>query len=312
MNYQNKRLFTALREDTIFGIKFYFRSVSTSYFLPKLSRFINKKLYGVGFASALNRYDNSLTLYSSHSDKKLYSDYAATDKFINFGSGAFFHRRWKNYDYPGQSNYYKSIQGAEGKDFNSIDLCSKDLTIPELDDSVALIYCSHTLEHLDAESSVRLIKECYRILKKGGVLRLALPNTKDGFYLLRCVINQGNKLDDISKNYAEDASSHVLAGAKTLDFDTLIEELRDASFDSSAFYNSLIKKYPKMVEFDGNNPERHVSYWDFENLVDVMDKVGFEATIPTYQCSSVARPFCNLHVFDTTEPRISFYADIIK
>lgn len=89
MNYQNKRLFTALREDTIFGIKFYFRSVSTSYFLPKLSRFINKKLYGVGFASALNRYDNSLTLYSSHSDKKLYSDYAATDKFINFGSGAF-------------------------------------------------------------------------------------------------------------------------------------------------------------------------------------------------------------------------------
>lgn len=148
--------------------------------------------------------------------------------------------------------------------------------------------------------------------KKGWCITLSTTEHERWFLPSPLRDKPGNKLDDISKNYAEDASSHVLAGAKTLDFDTLIEELRDASFDSSAFYNSLIKKYPKMVEFDGNNPERHVSYWDFENLVDVMDKVGFEATIPTYQCSSVARPFCNLHVFDTTEPRISFYADIIK
>lgn len=312
MNYNNKRLFTSLRENTIFAIKFYFRSVSTSYFLPKLSRFINKRLYGVGFASALNRYDDSLTIYSSRSDKKLYSNYSATDKFINFGSGAFFHRRWENYDYPGQSNYYKSIQGVEDKDFNSIDLCSEDLIIPELDNSVTLIYCSHTLEHLDAKSSLRFIKECYRILKKGGVLRVALPNTKNDFYLLRCMMNQFNTLDDVSKNYARDASTEILTDSKALDFDDLIEMLRDVSFDSRAFYNALIKRYPKMAEFDGSNPDRHVNYWDFDNLIDVMDKVGFEATIPTFQGSSVARPFCNLHVFDNTEPHIAFYADIIK
>jgi len=312
MNYHNKRLLTSLRENTIFGIKFYFRAASTSYFVPKLSRFINKKLYDFGLASSLNRYDNSLTLYSSYSDRKLYSNYAATDKFINFGSGAFFHKRWKNYDYPGQSTYYKSIQGAEGRDFNSIDLCSEGLTIPELDDSVALIYCSHTLEHLDADSSLRFIKECYRILKKGGVLRVALPNTKNDFYLLRCVMNQGNKLDDVRRNYAQHASSHVLADSRNLDFDSVLEVLHDVSFDSHAFYNALIKKYPEMAEFDGNNLERHVNYWDFDNLADVMHKVGFDATIPTYQGSSVASPFCNLHLFDASEPHITFYADIIK
>lgn len=312
MNYNNKRLYTSLRENTIFAIKFYFCSVSKSYFLHKLSRFINKKLYGVGFASAINRYDNSLTIYSARSDKKLYSNYSATDKFITFGSGAFFHKRWKNYDYPGQSNYYKSIQGVEEKDFNAIDLCSEDLAIPELDDSVTLIYCSHTLEHLDAKSALRFIKECYRILKKGGVFRVALPNTKNDLYFLRCLINQHNTLDDVCKNYVRDASSHILTDSKALDFYDLIEVLRDVSFDSRAFYHSMIKTYPEMAEFDGKNPDRHVSYWDFDNLIEVMDKVGFEATIPTYQGSSVAMPFCNLHVFDNTEPHIAFYADIIK
>ena len=266
----------------------------------------------MGLASSLNRYDNSLTLYSSYSDRKLYSNYAATDKFINFGSGAFFHSRWKNYDYPGQSTYYKSIQGTQGKDFNLIDLCSENLTIPELDDSIALIYCSHTLEHLDKASSLRFIKECHRILRKGGVLRVAQPNTKNDFYLLRCVMNQGNKLNDVRKNYVQDASSHVLADAKNLGFDSVMEVLHDTSFESHAFYDALINKYPEMADFDGNNPERYVSYWDLDNLVDIMHEAGFDATVPTYQGSSVASPFCNLHVFDNTEPHTSFYADIIK
>lgn len=312
MNYQTKKLFKSLRENTIFGIKFYFRAVSKSYFIPKLSRFINKYLYLIGLASSLNRYDNSLTLYSSFSDKKLYSNYSKTDKFINFGSGAFFHNRWKNYDYPGQSSYYKSLQGKKDIDFNPIDLCNKNLSIPELNESVKLIYCSHTLEHLDKASSLRFIIECHRILVKGGVMRVALPNTKNDFYLLRCLMKQRNVLDSVIKNYAQDASPRILFDTKDLDFDSLMELLREAAFESSTVYEVLIKKYPKMSLFDGNKPERHINYWDFDNLADVMCEAGFEATIPTYQASSVASPFCNLHVFDTTEPHATIYADIIK
>jgi len=312
MNFQGKTLFTSLRENTIFGLKFSFHAASKSYFAPQLSRFINKYVYRLGLASSLNRYDNSLTLYSSFSDRKLYSYYANTDKFINFGSGAFFHRKWKNYDYPGQSAYYKVIQGKQGKDFNSIDLCSENLVIPELDNSVALIYCSHTLEHLDSASSLRFIKECHRILKKGGVLRLALPNTKNDFYLLRCLIKNKGKSEDILKDYIQDATSHVLSDVKNLSFDCVLDVLRDSSFDSHKFFNNIIKENPQFAEFDGGNPERHINYWDFDRLVEVMNHVGFDFTIPTYQGSSVAMPFRNLHVFDTTEPHIAFYADVVK
>ena len=48
------------------------------------------------------------------------------------------------------------------------------------------------------------------------------------------------------------------------------------------------------------------------NLIEVISEFGFKLTIPSYQGSSVVRPFCNLHVFDNTEPQIAIYADIIK
>ena len=94
--------------------------------------------------------------------------------------------------------------------------------------------------------------------------------------------------------------------------ENILEVLDKASFKSNEFYNLIVKEYPTMASFDGNNPERHINYWDFDNLIEVMSEFGFELTIPSYQGSSVARPFCNLHVFDNTEPQSSLYADIIK
>ena len=310
--YKKKRLFSSLRENTIFAVRFYFKSVSASFFLHKVSRFINKYLYLIGLGSSLNRYDNSLTLYSSFADKKLYSSFKENDKFINFGSGAFFHKRWKNYDYPGNSSLYKAIQGNPSNDFHSIDLCDKNLKVPEADNSVDLIYCSHTLEHLDKKSSHKFLKECYRILKKGGVLRVALPSTKNDFYLLSCLMRQNEVHDDVKNNYIQDATYRVLADTKTIKMENILEVLDKASFKSNEFYNLLVKEYPAMAYFDGNYPERHINYWDFDNLIEVMSEFGFELTIPSYQGSSVVRPFCNLHVFDNTEPQISIYADIIK
>ena len=102
-------------------------------------------------------------------------------------------------------------------------MCNEKLVVPETDNSVALIYCSHTLEHLDKESSIRFINECHRILKKGGVLRVALPNTKNDFYLLRCAMNQSDVPEDLKKNYLQDSASVVLGDTKKLDLENIIE-----------------------------------------------------------------------------------------
>lgn len=46
------------------------------------------------------------------------------------------------------------------------------------DASVARIFCSHSLEHIPVEAARRLIVDCHRVLKPGGVLRLVLPDAE--------------------------------------------------------------------------------------------------------------------------------------
>ena len=308
----DKKLWLSQRENCIPAIKLHFKAVNKSFLLPKIVRFTNRYLYRMGFGLSMNRYNNSLTIYSAKKDKNLYTDFKTEDRFLNFGSGAFFHKRWKNYDYPGQSPYYQNLQGLRGRDFHSIDLCEKNLEIPEENNSVNLIYCSHTLEHLDYNSSLRFLRECYRILRKHGVLRLALPNTKNDFYLLQCLISQVGANESIKKSYTRDATSHILSDTQNMGLGEINRILQSSNFKSNSFYKKVISEYSQYGEFDGNNPERHINYWDFIELINTTSKIGFSFTLPTYHGSSVSSPFTNLHVFDTTEPHIAFYADIIK
>jgi glycosyltransferase involved in cell wall biosynthesis len=53
--------------------------------------------------------------------------------------------------------------------------------IPLNNDSVDIIYCSHLLEHIPYTNLSLLILECFRVLKKGGLLSVAVPNA--GFYI---------------------------------------------------------------------------------------------------------------------------------
>jgi predicted SAM-dependent methyltransferase len=46
------------------------------------------------------------------------------------------------------------------------------------DISVDYIYTSHMLEHLRKEDTMFVFKECYRVLKQGGILRVVVPDLK--------------------------------------------------------------------------------------------------------------------------------------
>ena len=43
-------------------------------------------------------------------------------------------------------------------------------------DSFDAAYGSHVLEHLDPDAAMRLLRECHRILRQGGLLRIVVPN----------------------------------------------------------------------------------------------------------------------------------------
>jgi predicted SAM-dependent methyltransferase len=62
---------------------------------------------------------------------------------------------------------------AEGADY-SLDLREE---LPFADNSAALIYSSHVLEHFEYPGEVHLLlRECFRILQPGGLFTLAVPD----------------------------------------------------------------------------------------------------------------------------------------
>jgi len=45
-------------------------------------------------------------------------------------------------------------------------------------ESIDVVYTSHTLEHFTREDGLRFLNECYRVLKKGGIIRIIVPDLK--------------------------------------------------------------------------------------------------------------------------------------
>ena len=48
--------------------------------------------------------------------------------------------------------------------------------LPFPDNSFSAVYHSHVLEHLRRSSAPALLRECYRVLAPGGILRVAVPD----------------------------------------------------------------------------------------------------------------------------------------
>jgi len=74
----------------------------------------------------------------------------------------------------------KYIKGFTHIDLRKLDHIDFYSSVDKLeflqDDSVDLIYASHVLEHFGRHEYKAVLKEWYRILRPGGVLRLAVPN----------------------------------------------------------------------------------------------------------------------------------------
>jgi SAM-dependent methyltransferase len=68
----------------------------------------------------------------------------------------------------------KLIGGSEPLDLPEWDGETQD--IPASDSSVGTIYAFHFLEHLPAESVIRVLRECQRVLVSGGQLNVVVPH----------------------------------------------------------------------------------------------------------------------------------------
>lgn len=107
---------------------------------------------------------------------------------VNLGSGPTGINGWSNYDWgvlPLLSKIYWIRDGlvklglldkSYMAKWPEIELVDIRKGIPQEDDSVNYIYCSHVLEHFEKSETVTLLHECYRVMKKNGVMRIVLPD----------------------------------------------------------------------------------------------------------------------------------------
>jgi len=311
-------LFTSGKEIKICSLTLKTSFFRDKRFLPFLTRFINKYLYKIptlGIGGFYDRYSNSFSLYSSHQDKKAYEGFKNGSLFINLGSGSFSHPKWKNFDFPGVSSFYKCLQGKKNIDFFPIDLNQKDLKLPFKNKTVSLIYCSHTLEHLSQDAIKRVLKECKRVLIKGGILRVVLPNTKNDFERAKLIFDQnisshGNLKEDILLSSAKLMYSSI----NYLDKENILKKIIDSDCSAEIFSKSIKNesKIQKINEFESNHPERHITYIDHNILKEFSREIGFSLYLPLLKNHSVARPFLNDKVFDTTENHYAIFGEFFS
>ena len=85
-----------------------------------------------------------------------------TMNMINIGCGKIYHNDWINLDITPKSSDVMAYDLNDGLPFesNSIDVC----------------YSSHVLEHLRKEEADLFIREQIRVLKKNGIVRIAVPD----------------------------------------------------------------------------------------------------------------------------------------
>jgi glycosyltransferase involved in cell wall biosynthesis/ubiquinone/menaquinone biosynthesis C-methylase UbiE len=141
--------------------------------------------------------------------------------------------RWINIDIQPLEQY----AGSYGYNFLRLD--ARVLPFPH--NGVDYIVASHFLEHLDRNDALNFLKECYRVLKKDGVMRITVPDAKKiiEYYKNNSLsyfddINPGCKAstNEMDKLYALLLANHKYA-YDDISLSTLIESAGFKSFPAS-------------------------------------------------------------------------------
>lgn len=81
---------------------------------------------------------------------------------VNLGCGRRFLKGWVNIDFVSTDPAVQAHDLRKG--------------IPLDDNTAGVVYHSHILEHFSRKDGIAFQKECYRVLKPGGVIRVAVPD----------------------------------------------------------------------------------------------------------------------------------------
>lgn len=262
---------------------------------------------------------------------------------------------WANFDFVAESGVQQ------------VDLLGR---LPLTDNSAQLVYSSHFLEHIPKPEVDSFLRECLRVLKPGGVIRLVLPDLenmartylqlrdegkhdKADFLVLemidQCVRRQsGGELGKYYRSLHEQAKRGLSeSGENTVMIDFIRhrtgeqinapDQSKPASGGAAIQFKRLLRAVPRRLQrhwihmilqalpsaFRSQNVsmaavgERHHWLWDFHQLQQALEAVGFISVERRSAGSSAIAdfPFHPLDLNPDGEPRKgleSMYVEAIK
>ena len=120
------------------------------------------------------------------------------------------------------------------REFDHIDyITSVDNLNMFKDNSVNLIYASHILEHFKRFETEKVLNEWYRVLEKGGILRIAVPD----FEKIVKVYLKNKKLDELMGLLYGGQHYKYNFHHKVFDFNSLSKILTKVGFKTVYKYN---------------------------------------------------------------------------
>jgi predicted SAM-dependent methyltransferase len=165
---------------------------------------------------------------------------------INVGSGLFVAEGWINIDtspnaffaqapsfllhylYPmtGSRHFFSRADYISILKNHTFLFHNAEYGLPFPNESIDYIYSSHFLEHLFREDAFIFLHECFRVLKKNGVLRLCLPDLEHAISLYRI----GRKQKALRFFFAERETPYPARHKYLYDFELVKELLGELGF----------------------------------------------------------------------------------
>ena len=84
-------------------------------------------------------------------------------KLLNLGCGARFHSDWTNVD------FVSTVKNVLAHNLR--------MGIPFSNETYDVVYHSNVIEHFSKEEAPNFMGECYRVLKRNGIIRIAFPDS---------------------------------------------------------------------------------------------------------------------------------------
>lgn len=251
-------------------------------------------------------------------------------RFYNIGAGGFYHPYWTNIDF--KSDWYKVYEETSLSGIH-FDLMSLQ-PLPIGSDSAELVYSSHTVEHISDPAAQNMFNESFRILKKGGLIRVTTPNINLEYRAMRDNdrhyffwidnYSQPKEMDRIKISAPMNQTPieqiflfHFAGNVSTLPIDGAKERITTEEFKrifSTMKLEDALNYCTSKVDLDvqAKNPGNHVNWWNSEKMTRMLKQAGFKEVFNSGYGQSFAPPMRNVTLFDSTHPKISLYMEAIK